>query len=285
MTALAAAGLFWMAGCGRQSPDASAGQEASADKPGPAAKSGAVSNPSPAQRSGPAAFTQKQFQRNPALAPAGQTNAAAQCTPPVIRVQAPNVTPPKTTPNIQRPPNMVETAPAAMTEAEAAALKVEELKIKAANGDPTAQLLLGTKFATGTGGLPKDPEEAVRWISAAAEGGSPRAQTKLGLMYAQGQGLTKDPTQAVVWYQRAADQNYAVAQNNLGVMYAQGLGVPKDTTEAYKWLSLSGKRGYTNALMLRDSISKSMTADQVTEAERRFKEFVPVNSLGQPMPQ
>ena len=60
-----------------------------------------------------------------------------------------------------------------------------------------------------------------------AEQGDPDAQSILGLMYANGEGVLKDDTEAVRWYRLAADQGVALTQYNLGHMYFLGRGGPQ----------------------------------------------------------
>ncbi|MNF48082.1 putative beta-lactamase HcpD precursor [compost metagenome] len=60
-----------------------------------------------------------------------------------------------------------------------------------------------------------------------AEQGNAAAQSNLGLMYAQGQGVPQDFKEAIKWYRLAAEQGAALAQSNLGVLYADGYGVPQ----------------------------------------------------------
>ena len=61
-----------------------------------------------------------------------------------------------------------------------------------------------------------------------AEQGAPHAQYNVGLMYANGRGVTKDAAQAADWYRKAGDQGIVEAQYNLGLLYAEGQGVSKD---------------------------------------------------------
>ena len=72
----------------------------------------------------------------------------------------------------------------------------------------------------------KDYKEAIRWFRKASEQGDAGAQSNLGVMYANGQGVPQDYVQAVKWYRKASEQGDAGAQFNLGVMYANGQGVP-----------------------------------------------------------
>ena len=45
------------------------------------------------------------------------------------------------------------------------------------------------------------------------------------------------------FYRLAAEQGYADAQYNLGVMYANGHGVSQDYAEAAKWYRLAAEQG------------------------------------------
>ena len=67
-----------------------------------------------------------------------------------------------------------------------------------------------------------------------AEQGNAAAQSNLGVMYANGEGVPEDDAEAVRWYRLAAEQGYAAAQFNLGFMYANGEGVPEDDAEAVR---------------------------------------------------
>jgi TPR repeat protein len=44
---------------------------------------------------------------------------------------------------------------------------------------------------------------------------------------------------AFVEFKALADQGYAGAQYNLGIMYANGDGVTKDSVQAYAWINLA----------------------------------------------
>ena len=72
-------------------------------------------------------------------------------------------------------------------------------------------------------------------LRAKADKGDAAAQTDLGQMYEQGNGVPEDYAEAVKWYRKAAEQDYAHAQFQLGDMYDLGQGVDYDETEAVKW--------------------------------------------------
>ena len=48
--------------------------------------------------------------------------------------------------------------------------------------------------------------------------------------------------------QHQANQGYAAAQNNLGVMYAEGRGVSKDDDKAVEWYRKAADQGYERAI-------------------------------------
>jgi TPR repeat protein len=64
-----------------------------------------------------------------------------------------------------------------------------------------------------------------------------------------------------------------VAQYNLGIMYENGEGVVQDYAEAHKWLNLAAAQGNKDAQKDRDRITKSMTQNQIAEAQRLAREW------------
>src|SRR4030095_3989158 len=81
-----------------------------------------------------------------------------------------------------------------------------------------------------------DYATALQLFRPLADQGMARAQTILGVMYANGQGVPKSDTEATKWYQLA-----------LGVIYVTGLGVPKDTEKGLGWFRKAADQGYANA--------------------------------------
>jgi len=58
-------------------------------------------------------------------------------------------------------------------------------------------------------------------------------------------------------------------------MYSKGLGVPKDDVQAYRWYTLAACQGDDRAEEFTDHLEKSMTLDQLAEAERFAREWKP----------
>jgi len=112
--------------------------------------------------------------------------------------------------------------------------------------DAESQFKLGLKYANGEG-ISQDDAMAVYWYRKAAEQSNLDAQAHLGLMYYSGRGVVKDDRQAAQWFRKAAEQGHAAAQFSLGVMYENGLGMVKDDLQAVQWYRLAAEQGHAAA--------------------------------------
>ena len=92
-----------------------------------------------------------------------------------------------------------------------------------------------------------DYQTALREWKPLAEQGDAYAQTNLGLMYSEGQGVSQDYGEAFKWYQLAADQGSAEGQRRIGEAYIMGYGVVQDFSEAFNWQLKSAKQGHAAA--------------------------------------
>ncbi len=109
-------------------------------------------------------------------------------------------------------------------------------------------------------------KEAAIWFRKAAEQGHAQAQSNLGVMYSEGQGVDKDYNEAVKWCRKAADQGYAQAQTNLCIMYSEGKGVEQDYNEAARWCRKASEQGNGQAqAILGIMCSKGQGVEQDTE--------------------
>ncbi len=126
----------------------------------------------------------------------------------------------------------------------------KELKPLAEKGNAVAQSKLGSMFASGNG-VKKDFSEAAKWWRKAAKQGDAAAQINIGVMYESGDGVKQDYAEAMKWYQMVAKQEaakfQAEAQGRLGVLYVKGLGVKQDFAEAMMWLQKSANQGNSEA--------------------------------------
>lgn len=113
---------------------------------------------------------------------------------------------------------------------------------QAEQGNPQAQTQLGNLLLQGQG-VEKNVEEGVAWYVKAANQGSAEAQNKLGLLF----NLTKDFNQASYWFRKAALLGFPDAEFNLAVMYEKGEGVNSDLSQALLWYRRAAAAGHERA--------------------------------------
>ena len=151
------------------------------------------------------------------------------------------------------------------------ATALQELRPLAEQGNAYAQTILGLMYDNGQG-VPQDSAEAVRLYRLAAEQGHAKAQTLVGIMYATGQGVPQDYAEAAKWYRLAAEQGDAEAQHSLAVMYAKGQGVLQDDVLAYMWFNLVAANGFENGAKGRDMVAIWMTPQDLSKAQEMARE-------------
>jgi len=155
---------------------------------------------------------------------------------------------------------------------------IAELMKRAEQGDASAQDNLGSIYYNGRG-VSQDYKEALRWYLASADQGNATAQFNMGVIYYNGQGVPQDYKEALRWYRAAAEQGDASAQYGLGSMHYNGQGVPQDYLQAHMWYNLaaSGLTGDDReaAVKNRDLLAKTMTSEQIAEAQRLAREWKP----------
>jgi uncharacterized protein len=125
-----------------------------------------------------------------------------------------------------------------------------------------------------------DYTTAFKEFAASAEQGNVDAQSILGYMYNNGQGVPQDYKQAAKWYTKAAEQGYADAQSNLALSYANGQGVPQDNVYAHMWFNLAAANGSETASKNRDIIAKRMTTADISKAQSLARECLKKNYKG-----
>lgn len=104
------------------------------------------------------------------------------------------------------------------------------------------QFKLGVMFANGQG-VSRNEDEAAKLYRLAADSGYAPAQQALGTAYLYGKGVPKSSAEAARYYQLAAIQGDKSAQSTLGAMYGTGQGVTKNFTESFRWLKASAEQG------------------------------------------
>jgi TPR repeat protein len=76
-----------------------------------------------------------------------------------------------------------------------------------------------------------------------------------------------DYVPAIRVFRTLAEQGNAKAQNALGLMFRKGEGVAKNPVRARMWFSLAAKRGEAAAKAELHEGSRSMTAQEISQAE------------------
>ncbi len=120
------------------------------------------------------------------------------------------------------------------------------------NGDNDGKANLAMAYLYGKGGLVKNPQKALRWMLAAAQGNHPAAQWEIAKAYFDGHkgdfDIDCDSNQFVYWTRRAAENGVAEAQCYLGRIYLEGFNnTPIDKKLAKEWLQRASAQGWEEA--------------------------------------
>ena len=131
----------------------------------------------------------------------------------------------------------------------------------------------------------EDPmAEALKWWEKAAQAGSGRSATNLGLLHLHkdipGAGahgfLEYDEAKAFEYFKLGYEQGDMKAGRHVGLCYKDGIGTEKNDEEAYKWFTLAAQRGDSSAaLYVADSLLKGEGVKQdVDDAICRYEALV-----------
>ena len=143
----------------------------------------------------------------------------------------------------------LEAMAAAQAECQKALHEAEEAQRKRATNEGNAEAMfnLGLLYANGQG-VTQDYVRAREWYEKAAEKGFPSAMGNLGVLYHNGQGVAQDYGKAREWYEKAAEKGFPRAMGNLGVLYHNDQGVPQDYAKAREWYEKAAAKGDANAM-------------------------------------
>jgi len=125
--------------------------------------------------------------------------------------------------------------------------EVEQLRPWVEKGKAWAQSLLGDMYEDGEG-VDQSYQRAVELYELAATQGYAMAQYNLGIMYQEGQGVEQSYERAAEYYEAAARQGHAKAQCNLGALCANGKGVEQSDEKARKLWMKAAEQGNENAI-------------------------------------
>jgi TPR repeat protein len=96
--------------------------------------------------------------------------------------------------------------------------------------------------------MEQSDKESYKYMSRAAELGSPEAQYELANMLANGRGMARDMEAAIVWGRKASAQNYAPAQFALGRALVGSIEQQRKN-EGIDLLLKAAEAGQTEALL------------------------------------
>jgi len=119
------------------------------------------------------------------------------------------------------------------------------LERSAQDSNAAARNNLGVMYERGLG-VTADPGKAREYYFAALRGYEPRAKGNLERIYAEGRGAPAGAA-ALDWYREGAERDIAAAQYRLGLMYANGEGVKPNEDAALEWLTRAGRQGHPQA--------------------------------------
>jgi TPR repeat protein len=138
--------------------------------------------------------------------------------------------------------------------------------------DQLASQMSATRVAEAELLVTQWPSELVKLDREAADKGDTSAQVRLGIAYADGNGVPQDAAQAITWYLKAATAGNVRAYRLLGFAYILGTGVAEDKIKAYKWWKLAidrgGEGGNPPLGKLFADLSAHMTAKELDAAKR-----------------
>ncbi|MFC3125626.1 tetratricopeptide repeat protein [Pseudoroseomonas globiformis] len=114
-------------------------------------------------------------------------------------------------------------------------------------GMTQAQLIYGQILLDGRG-VRQNRASALGWFRVAAGAGNLAALNMMGRCHELGWGTPQDVPQAVTLYREAASRGEPWAQYNLASLLARGVGVAPDLAEALLWFRRAAAQGHAKAM-------------------------------------
>lgn len=104
---------------------------------------------------------------------------------------------------------------------------------------------------------PNDVEEAVGWLTKAAESGYTDANLQLGMMYQGGIGVTRDPALAIRWFRKPAEDGNPWAQFSMGELLSEVEGMSGDAP-ALEWFRKAAALGHAEAKEMLEKLGEGL---------------------------
>lgn len=119
-----------------------------------------------------------------------------------------------------------------------------DIRIRAGEGDPSAQLALGRIYLYGSAHNERDVGAAIRLLTASATRGSAEANFLLGDLFVSTVSDRYDLAKGLAHLEAAAQTGHARAQMALGIELQTS-----DPNKSIHWFSAAAKQGYRPALL------------------------------------
>jgi TPR repeat protein len=118
-----------------------------------------------------------------------------------------------------------------------------ELAAKAAErGDPEANTLIGRIYGEGEG-IAKNAALAAQWYARGAELGDAQAMFQLGMLLAEGEGVAKNRAAAAEMFEAAAVRRHPLANYNLALLFLAGDGKPENPYRGFMHMRFAAESG------------------------------------------
>ncbi len=95
------------------------------------------------------------------------------------------------------------------------------------NGNPESQRIVAECYLAGAG-VPKDVNEAWKWLVKAAGNGDIDSHYLIGTLYRDGNGVRQNYEESAYWFRKAGKNGHHRAQVEIARQFAEGLGVQQD---------------------------------------------------------
>ncbi|HEY9789737.1 MAG TPA: serine/threonine-protein kinase [Candidatus Obscuribacterales bacterium] len=111
-----------------------------------------------------------------------------------------------------------------------------------------------------------DLPQAVEWLTKSAQQGFPNAQFALGQCYETGTGAAVNMAQAIIWYQEASRQGHPEAEAHVAKCYTRSFESGEDSVGMQTWLRGRAAGGEASSLLaLAKYLSKRLDAENYRE--------------------
>ena len=159
---------------------------------------------------------------------------------------------------------------------------VQWIRLSASNNYDLGEYHLGIFYRSGLKTeektfIEKDLNQAIEWITSAANKGVVEAQNTLGEMYLKGEGVKQSDQQAVYWFRKGIDKGYSLSFFNLGWMYLKSLvkenGLPPKNSlrQAYIYLHIARHKISSENNLAQSDITPEDIINTIRELEINIK--------------